>query len=109
METDFRAFFLLVETTIEIRRNSIFKKHKGGSLLAVEETDFPARGNHFFFSIFQRLLSPFFRLVEKYFSMKSFIPAGETDFLASGNRFCLLSVFPFWWKQGRYIRRTDFS
>ena len=27
METDFRAFFLLVETIIEIRRNLIVKKY----------------------------------------------------------------------------------
>ena len=27
METDFSAFFLLVETIIEIGRNSIFKKY----------------------------------------------------------------------------------
>ena len=27
METDFRAFFLLVETIIEIWRNSVFKKY----------------------------------------------------------------------------------
>ena len=27
METDFRALFLLVETIIEIGRNSIFKKY----------------------------------------------------------------------------------
>ena len=27
METDFRAFFLLVETIIEIRQNSIFLKN----------------------------------------------------------------------------------
>ena len=42
----------------------------------VGETDFPASGNHFFFSIFQRHLSVFYRLVEKYFSTKSFTPAG---------------------------------
>ena len=27
METDFRAFILLVETIIEIRQNSVFKKY----------------------------------------------------------------------------------
>ena len=55
----------------------------------VEETDFPARGNHFFVHFSGTPVS-FLRLVEKYFSTKSFIPA---DFLASGNRFHLLKVF----------------
>ena len=52
METDFRAFFLLVETIIEIRRNSVIKNAMG-SLFMVGEMDLPASGNHFF--------SPFFR------------------------------------------------
>ena len=51
-----------------------------GSLFVVGETGFPASGNHFFSSIFQRLLSVFSRLVEKYFSTKSFIPAGRKRF-----------------------------
>ena len=33
-----------------------------------------------FFSIFQRLLPVFFRPVQKYFLMKSFIPAGGNGF-----------------------------
>ena len=75
---DFRAFLLLGETINEIRRNSVFKNIPvRGNLFAVRETDFSAIG---FYSIFQRLLSVFFRLVEKYFSTKSFIPAG-------GNRY----------------------
>ena len=81
METDFRAFFLLVETIIEIRRNSVFKNIPArGSLFMVEETDFPASGNHFFFLYFSETLISFFRLVEKYFSTKSFIPAGGSGF-----------------------------
>ena len=75
---DFRAFLLLGETINEIRRNSVFKNIPvRRNLFVVRETDFSAIG---FFSIFQRLLSVFFRLVEKYFSTKSFIPAG-------GNRY----------------------
>ena len=27
METDFKVYFLLAETTIEIRQNSVFKKY----------------------------------------------------------------------------------
>ena len=50
-----------------------------GSLFMVEETDFRASGNHFF-SPFFRLLSVFLNLVEKYFSTKSFIPAGGNGF-----------------------------
>ena len=55
METDFRVFFLLVETIIEIRRNSILKKYIAarGSLFVVEETDFPASGNHVFSQFFR--------------------------------------------------------
>ena len=49
----FYVFFLLVETTIEIRRNSVFKKYScEGKLIYVGGTDFPASGNYFF--------SPFF-------------------------------------------------
>ena len=59
-KTNFRAFFLLVETIIEIRRNSVFKNIPArGSLFMVGETDLTASGNHFFFSIFQRILSVF--------------------------------------------------
>ena len=80
METDFRAFFLLVETIIEIRRNSIFKKHNcQRSLFVVGETDFPAGGNHFFLSFTEHLVS-FFCLLEKYFSKLSFVPAGGNGF-----------------------------
>ena len=49
------------------------------SLFVVEETDFSTGGNYFF-SSFQRLLSAFLSLVEKYFSTKSFILAGEESF-----------------------------
>ena len=42
-----------METIIEIRWNSILKNITArGSLLVVEETDFPASGNYFFLSIF---------------------------------------------------------
>ena len=52
----------------------------------VGKTDFPANEKHFSLSIFQRLPPVFFRLVEKYFSTKSFIPAG-------GNGFSLVETF----------------
>ena len=39
METEFRAFFLLVETITEIRRNTIFKKYP------YQEKFIPAKGN----------------------------------------------------------------
>ena len=95
METDFRAFFLLVETIIEIRRNSVFKNIPArGSLFMVEETDFPASGNHFFFSIFQRLLSVFSVQQKNIFQRNPSFRLVEADFLASGNRFRLLRVFP---------------
>ena len=50
-----------------------------GSLFMVGETDFPASEKHFFLH-FQIILSVFFRLVEEYFSTKSFIPAGGNGF-----------------------------
>ena len=62
METDFKAFFLLVETIIEIRQNLVFKNIPArGSLFMVGETDFPASGNHSF--------SPFFRDSCQFFSV----------------------------------------
>ena len=46
METDFRAFFLIVETTIEIRGIPIFKNVPArGSLFQIGEMDFPASEN----------------------------------------------------------------
>ena len=65
METDFRAYFLLVETIIKIWLLKNIPAR--GSLFMVRETDFPVSGNHFFL----------------YFSVK-------TDFSASGDQF-----FPF--------------
>ena len=59
----------------------------------VGEAGFPASENHFFFLHFLTLLSVFLRLVEKYFSTKSFIPAG-------GNR------FSGYWKQFLFFPLT---
>ena len=56
IETDLRAFFLLVETIIKIRQIQFLKNISArGSLFVVGETDFPASGNHLF-SSFSRLL-----------------------------------------------------
>ena len=89
METDFRAFFLLVETIIEIRQNPFFLDiPANGSLFLLGKTDFLASENHIFF-IFQGLLPAivFFPLVEKYFSTNSIFRLVEMDFLESGNCF----------------------
>ena len=52
MKTGFRAFFLLVQTIIEIRKNFVFKKIcKGEFIPALGETDFPASGNHIFLHV----------------------------------------------------------
>ena len=41
METDFRAYFLLVETIIEIRKNSVFKKYSSkGELIHCKGNEF---------------------------------------------------------------------
>ena len=47
MKTDFRNFFLLVKTIIEIRWNPIFKNITANSLFLLAETDFLASNNHF--------------------------------------------------------------
>ena len=65
------------------------------SLFVVGKTDFPASRNHFFSSIFQRLRSVFYRLVEKCLIQRSpSFRLAETDFLASENCFRLVRVFP---------------
>ena len=46
METDFSAFFLLVETIIRIRLNSVFKKYSCKGKQMVGEKNFPANRNH---------------------------------------------------------------
>ena len=67
METNFRAFFLLVETIIEIRQNSVFKNIPAKeSSFMVRETNFLTSGNHFFLYFSETPVS-FFFLVEKYF------------------------------------------
>ena len=67
MKTDFRAFFVLVETIMESRQNSTFKNIPArGSLFMAEETDFPASGNHFF-SVFSDTPVSFFLSSRKVF------------------------------------------
>ena len=108
--TNSGAFFLLVENIVEIRRNTIFQKYyRWGKII-------PASGQLSFWQV-ETIISEFirdsyqwqifFRLTEKYFSTKSFIPAWsqkkkfllvETDFLARGNRFLLLKRFSSCWK-----------
>ena len=57
MKTDFRAFFLLLETIIEIRQNSIFKRYYcQEKFICGRRNRFSGQGKTFFFSIFQRLL-----------------------------------------------------
>ena len=109
METDFRAFFLLVETIIEIRRNSVFKKYScKRSLFMVGETDFPTSGDHFFFSIFKRLPSVLFRLEEKYFSTESFIPAGGNRFSGLRKSFSFAQSFFSNWKPSLKLMEANF-
>ena len=79
---DSRDFFQLVQSIIEIRRNSIFlKKFLLGEDYSYKwTTDFLAIGDHYFF-VFQKFLPviEFFGicLAGKYFSIKSFIAASE--------------------------------
>ena len=88
METEFRAFFLLVEATIEIRRNSIFKKHScQKKLIAAKGNGSSGQWKPFF--------SPFFRDSSKFFSVqqKSFL----SEILQSGQ-----------WKRTFWLGRTVF-
>ena len=72
------------------------------------ETDFPASGNYFFLSIFQRLLPFFFLLVEKYFSTKSFIPAGGNGFSGKWKPFSFVESFSSNWKQSLKLTEANF-
>ena len=87
---DSRAFFLVVESIIEVRRNPIFfKKFLLGEDYSCKWTsNFLASGKHSF-SVFQIFLPVIiacdfldipFRLAEKYFSIKSFSPASGNGF-----------------------------
>ena len=67
-------------------------------LFVVGERDFPASRNHLFLSVFQRLLSVFLRIVEKYFSTKSFIPAGGNGFSGYWKTFSFAQSFSSKWK-----------
>ena len=70
----------------------------------VGETDFPASGNHFFLSI----LSVSFRLVEKYFSTKSFIPAGGNGFSDYWKTFLFGQSSSTKWKPSVKLVETNF-
>ena len=100
---DSRAFFLLVENIIEIRRNLLFKKKfpLGEDYFCKWTTDFLASGNHFF-SIFQRFLPVitrfFFVWRKSVFQQNPSCRLVETDFLTSGNRYLLFRDFSSWWK-----------
>ena len=64
----------------------------GGSLLfMIGETEFPASGKHFF-SHFSETLASFFPSSRNIFHPSFSFKLVETDFLASGNRFCLIRV-----------------
>ena len=88
METDFRAFFLLMETIIEIRRNPMFIKYFcQGKLIPVGEIDFLASENHFFVHFSGTLASDsrkvFFPSSRKVFFNKFLIPASGNGFFVS--------------------------
>ena len=110
METYFSIFFTwLVQTDFLPSGNSIFGEcyftasrnhywNKEKTVLRVRAhccyctTDFLANGNHFFLHFSETLAREFiFRLVEVYFSTKSFIPT-------SGSGFILFRGFSFKWK-----------
>ena len=92
-----QLLFLLVETNTEIRKNLFFKKNccYGKLNPAPGETHFPASRDHLFPTFFRDSCQFFPRLVWKYFSTKSFIPA-------SGNRFSGRWK-PFWFAQSFFL------
>ena len=109
IEADFRAFILLVETIIEIRRNIQYLKNISAReiLFLEEEMDFPASGNHFF--PFLRDSCQFlFRLVEKYFSTKSFIPVSGNRFFGLWNPFSFVQSFSLDVETVTEISRSQF-
>ena len=61
-----------------------------------------------FFSIFQGRLSVFYRLVEKYFSTKSFIPAGGNGFSGQWKPFSFAQSFSSEWKPSLKINGSQF-
>ena len=88
METDFRAFFLLVETIIEIRQNSVFKNIPAReSSFMVRETNFLASGNHFFLYFFR----------------------DSCQFFLSSRKVFLNEILHFgWWERIFWLVETDF-
>ena len=62
----------------------------------IEETDFPASGNHFFLHFSETPVSFFLSSRTFFFQRNPLFRLVETDFLASGNRFRFLRVFPLW-------------
>ena len=82
METDFRIFFLLVKTIIEIRWDPVLKNiPRRESFFLLWEADLLASANHFFLHFSETLETLFFPYSGKVFSLtKSFIPASENGF-----------------------------
>ena len=65
-----------------------------GSLFMVGGMDFPASGKHFFLHFVRDSCQFFFVWQKSIFHRNFSFRLVETDFLASGNRFRLLRVFP---------------
>ena len=78
-----------------------------GSFFVVGKTDFPASGNYFFHSIFPTPAS-FSRQVEKYFSTKSFIPAGRNGFSGQWKAFSFARSFSSKWKPVSKTNESQF-
>ena len=79
-----------------------------GSLFVVVEMGFSASGTHFC-SPFLRLLSVFFRLVEKYFYTKFFIPADGNRFSGQWKPFSFAQSFFSRWKQLLKLMEANFQ
>ena len=76
-------------------------------LFLVEEMDFPASGNHFF-RFFRDSCQFLFRLVEKYFSTKSFIPVSGNRFFGLWNPFSFVQSFSLDVETVTEISRSQF-
>ena len=94
-----RTFFLLKETIIKTRQNSVFKKYScQGKLIRGRRNGFSCQWKSCFSSFYQRLLPVFFCQVEKYFSTKSFISAGGIEFTVQWEAFSFAQSFSPKWK-----------
>ena len=78
------------------------------SLSVVEETDFPAGGNHFFLHFSEAPVSFFPSGKKKYFSTKSFIATCGNGFSGYWKPFSFVQRFSFKWEPSLKLVDANF-